>query len=163
MLNPAATGAGQRAGSVTGAVREVHGLSPLTGRLRSPLALNIADTTGSARTTPRRAAWRSGRLLERPVDGAAADAQRPGDLGYGDVLGFVPGPGQPGLLRGEFGGPAAQAAAGPRGGAAHRRPLGGQLPLELGERGEDMEDQTADAGGGVDPLVQRRERHPAIG
>ena len=35
LLNPAATGAGQRAGSVTGAVREVHGLSPLTRRLRS--------------------------------------------------------------------------------------------------------------------------------
>ena len=51
----------------------------------------------------------------------------------------------------------------PRGGAARRRPLGDQLPLELGERGEDMEDQTAGAGGGVDPLVQRRERHPAIG
>src|SRR5690349_863649 len=89
MLNPAATGAGQRAGSVTGAVREVHGLSLLTGRLRSPLALNIAGTTGPARTTPRRAARRSGRLLERPVDGAAADAQRPGDLGHGDVPGLV--------------------------------------------------------------------------
>jgi hypothetical protein len=35
MLDPPATGAGQRAGSVTGAVREVHGLSPLTRRLRS--------------------------------------------------------------------------------------------------------------------------------
>ena len=71
---------------------------------------------GLAAPAPRRAAWRSGRLLERPVDGAAADAQRPGDLGHGNVLGFVPGPGQPGLLRGEFGGrpprrPRARAAA----------------------------------------------------
>src|SRR5260370_41786526 len=123
------------------------------GEVAVPLALNIADTTGPTRTTPRRAAWRSGRLLERPVDGAAADAQRPGDPGHGDALGFVPGPRQPGLLLGKFGGPAAQAAAGPRGGAAHRRPFGDQLPLELGERGEDMEGQTAGAGGAVDPLA----------
>ena len=84
----------------------------------APLTGSIAGTTGSTRTTPRRAAWRSGRLLERPVDGAAADAQRPGDLGHGDVLGLVPGPGQPGLLRGEFGGP----APGGRGPARRRGP-----------------------------------------
>src|SRR5260370_17942877 len=53
-----------------------------------PLAVNIADTTGSARMNPRRVAWRSGRLLERPVDGAAADAQPPGELGPG----YAPGP-----------------------------------------------------------------------
>ena len=43
LLNPAATGAGQRVGSVTGAVREVHGLSPLAleRRLRDLLAAAI--------------------------------------------------------------------------------------------------------------------------
>lgn len=35
LLNPAATRAGQRVGSVTAAVGEAHGLSPLTRRLRS--------------------------------------------------------------------------------------------------------------------------------
>ena len=72
----------------------------------------------------------SGCLLECPVDGAAADSQRPGELGHGDVPGLIPRPGQPGLLRGELGRPAAEAAAGPPGRPAHRRPLGDQLPLD---------------------------------
>jgi hypothetical protein len=87
----------------------------------------------------------SGRLLERPVDGAAADPQRPGDLGHSDVSGLIPRPGQRDLGRGELGGTAARAAAGPRGSPAHRRPLEDQLPLELGRRGEDVEDQPAGA------------------
>src|SRR5260370_11123188 len=66
----------------------------------------------------------SGHLLERPVDGAAADPQRPGDLGHGYVPVLIPRPGQPGLLRGELGRTAAEAAAGPRGRPAYRPPLG---------------------------------------
>src|ERR1700733_5444569 len=96
----------------------------------------------------------SGRLPERPADGAAADPQRPGDLGHGDVPGLTPRPGQGDLGWGELGRTAAHAAAGPRGSPAHRRPLDDQLPLELGQRGEDAEDQSAGAGSGVDPLMQ---------
>ena len=70
----------------------------------------------SSRTATKRRG--SGRLLECPVDGAAADSQRPGELGHGDVPGLIPRPGQPGLLRGELGRrpprrPRARAAARP--------------------------------------------------
>lgn len=64
--------------------------------------------------------------------------QCPGELGHGDVLSLIPRPGQPGLLRGELGESAAEAAAGPRGPPAHCCPLGDQLPLELGKGGEDV-------------------------
>jgi hypothetical protein len=96
-------------------------------------------------------------MVPRPTPSA------PGEFGHGDVPGLIPCSGQGDLGWGELGGPAAHAAAGPRGRPAHRRPLGDQFPLELGQRGEDVEDQPAGAGGGIDPLMQGRERHPALG
>ena len=47
---------------------------------------------------------------------------------------------------GELARTAAQAAASPRRSPAHRRPLGDQLPLELGQRGEDVENQPTPTG-----------------
>jgi hypothetical protein len=93
------------------------------------------------------------RPFERPVDGAAADPERLGDLGHGDIASLVPGPGERDLLARQFGGPTAQAAPGPGGLASHGRPLGDELSLELGQRGEDMEGQPAGAGAGVDPRL----------
>ena len=58
--------------------------------------------------------------------------------------------------------PSRPAAADPCGGAAHGCPLRDKLLLKLGQRGETVEAQAAGAGG-VDPLVQGGERHPAPG
>ena len=124
----------------------------------APLTGYIADTTGSTRTTPRRAAWGSGRLLERPV---MVPRPTPSALAISaTVTSWASYRGRAtGLLRGELGGRPPR-GRGPARRPADRRPLGDQFPLELGERGEDMEDQAAGAGGGVDPLCSEANATP---
>ena len=123
-LAPALVIAGIAAVAGGAAVAKLTGRSLLMGGLRQFTAAFLA--TGMAFVIGhliRGVCWSAGRWCHgrRPA---------PGDLGHGDVLGFVrarPAWFAPGKLD-----EAAQAAAGPRGGAAHRRPLGDQLPLELG-------------------------------
>ena len=97
----------------------------------------------------------SGRLLECPVDGAAADSQRPGELGHGNVPGLIPRPGQPGLLRGELGRPAAEAAAGPRPFPRSPRATTAGLLAALAARYRRGDVSVAAAAGGFGALITR--------
>jgi hypothetical protein len=66
------------------------------------------------------------------------------------------------LLVVEVAGPAALPPAGPRRGEAREGPLPDEVPLELGEGAEDVEDERPAAGRRVDGQLQALEVHPAV-
>jgi hypothetical protein len=55
------------------------------------------------------------------------------------------------------------AAAGPSGGQPRGRALADEVAFELGQGGEDVEDELAAGGGGVDRLLQAPEPDAALG
>ena len=66
-------------------------------------------------------------------------------------------------MPGQHRGSPAAAAAGPGGGQAGAGAVTDEVTLELGQRGEDVEDQLAAGGGGVDLLLQAAEPDPVVG
>jgi len=89
------------------------------------------------------------------VDGGSEDAEGVGDLLHGVLPGVVHRPGLPGAGRGHLELWPALAAAGAGGDQAVLGALDDQVVLELGDRGEHVEEQPAAGGGGVDSLRQR--------
>jgi hypothetical protein len=63
----------------------------------------------------------------------------------------------------QYRGPAAVAAAGPGGGQSRGRAFADEVAFELGQGGEDVEDELAAGGGGVDRLLEAPESDPAVG
>src|SRR5439155_13563757 len=103
---------------------------------------------GSAARSP------AGRGREVAVEGGAADPEGGADIADGHRLVGMHSSGERDLLGVEEPRPSPHASAGPSGGDPRQRPLANEVLLELGERGEDVEDQPADSGRGVDALTK---------
>jgi hypothetical protein len=95
------------------------------------------------------------------VDSRPADPQHLGARRHGVLAALVQLPGDGQLLRRHRGGTAAQAAPGPCRRQAGHRPLVDQVPLELGEGAEEVEDELAGRCGGVDALLEAAEADAA--
>ena len=146
------------------APRGTRGISgsqrPGHGRRTASLPVSHCHPAGASHRQPLR-------QIEVAVDGGPADAELGGDLGDGPAT-FPVGvdlvvhlPGQFGLPRTEFQLWAADSAAGSGGGQAVAGSLGHQSVFELGDRSKDLEEHSADCGGGVDALVQYDQVDPA--
>jgi hypothetical protein len=72
-------------------------------------------------------------------------------------------PGHLELVPAQHRGSAAAAAAGPGRGQTSGRALADEVAFELGQGGEDVEDELAPGGGGVDGLLQAAEPDAAVG
>src|SRR5215203_4293958 len=71
--------------------------------------------------------------------------------------------GQANLLGGHHRGAAAVAAAGPGGGQPRGGAFADEVAFELGQGGEDVEDELAAGGGGIDRLLEAAEPDAAVG
>jgi hypothetical protein len=91
------------------------------------------------------------------VQRRAADADDPGDLACGELAIVVHALRLVELGAGELRRPAANSAAGAGGGEPFEGALDDHLPVELGQRGEDAEEQAAERGGCVDALLEHDE------
>lgn len=91
------------------------------------------------------------------VDRGPADPEHPGDVGHGVLSGLaeLAGPGH--LGQGHDRGPAPRPPPGPGRLQAGHGAFPDQVPLELGQRPEEVEHELAPRGGGVDGLGQAPE------
>jgi hypothetical protein len=96
------------------------------------------------------------------VDGGAADAEQPSDRGDGVLRPCQQVTRVLDLLAGQRRGPATPVPASSRGLQPVPGALHDQLPDELGQRGEHMEDQPTAGSRCVERLVQRAEADPAF-
>jgi hypothetical protein len=97
------------------------------------------------------------------VDRGAADPQRGRDRRHRVLPRAVHLLGHLQLMGGQHRGTAAVAAAGTGGSQPRRRALADQVTFKLGQRSEDVEDELAAGGGGVDGLLEAAEPNPAVG
>jgi hypothetical protein len=67
-----------------------------------------------------------------------------------------------GLVGGHDRGPATVAAPGPGSGQARGRALADEVAFEFGQGGEDVEDELAAGGGGVDRLLEAAKPDPLL-
>src|SRR3954451_12717711 len=101
-------------------------------------------------------------LGQRAIERRLRDPQRPADVLDRVRRVAVEQGGVPLLLIVEVAGPAALPPAGPRRGEAREGPLPDDIPLELGQGPEDVEDELAAAVRRVDGLLHALEAHPAV-
>src|SRR2546427_7613373 len=94
------------------------------------------------------------------VDRCPADTDRPGDRLHGVLPRVIQLTGEPDLVGGHGAGASAEPAAGTGSSEASLGPFPDQLPFELGQGAEDMEDQLATGGRCVDRLLQAAEPYP---
>ena len=97
-----------------------------------------------------------------PVDGGAADSEGLGDLGDGGA-GGQEGAGCLGSLGRPYGGAAEAGTSGPGGFEAGDGPLNGELALELGQAGDEVDHEAAGGGCCVDGLVEAAEVDASTG
>src|SRR4051794_13648307 len=101
-------------------------------------------------------------LGEIAIERRLRDPQRPADVldRIGRVA--VERGGVPLLLVVELAGPATLPPAGPRRGETREGPLPDDVPLELGQGPEDVEDELPARGRRIDGLLQAQEAHLAL-
>jgi len=99
-------------------------------------------------------------VAQCPIDRGAAHPKHGADLLDRELSLLVHLPGLPSLLRGQLGRPTPDPATGPRRRQPSHRPVTDDLPLELGQRPEQVEYQPAASRRRVDALPQRPEPHP---
>ena len=97
-----------------------------------------------------------------PVDGGSADAESVGDLGDGGA-GGQEGAGCFGSLGRPYGGTAEARTSGSGGFQAGDGPLDGELALERGQAGDEVDHEAAGGGCCVDGLVQALQVDAAFG
>jgi hypothetical protein len=97
------------------------------------------------------------------VDRGPADPKGGGDRRHRVLPRAVHFPGHLELVSAQHGWSAAVAAAGSGGGQPGVGPFADEVAFELGQGGEDMEDELAAGGGGVDRLLEAAEPDPAVG
>src|SRR3954470_16183570 len=101
-------------------------------------------------------------LGEIPIERRLRNPQRPADVLDGVRRVAVARHRVPLLLVVEVAGPAALPPARPSGGEAGEGPLADEVPLELGEGAEDVEDELPSARRRVDGLLQASGAHAAM-
>jgi hypothetical protein len=94
-----------------------------------------------------------------PVQGGASYPEHGADLFHRALAFILEPPGQTRLALVEGAGPATEAPASSRGLKPRECPLPDKLPLEFGQGFEDMEDQPAACGRGVQTLLYASEAH----
>src|SRR4051794_32044051 len=126
----------------------------------SPMASSSSIRLTDGVSSPERS---SAPLLgEIPIERRLRDPQRPADVLDGVRRVAVERHGVPLLLVIEVAGPAALPPACPGSGEAGEGPLPDDVPLELGQGAEDVEDELAAARRRVDGLLQAPEAHAAM-
>ncbi len=101
-------------------------------------------------------------LREVMIEGSAPDGKAADHVADEGIAPGIPQHrlGLAAKLRRQFARPPSPPAAGPCRGQAGHGPLPDEVPLELGQRPEDVEHERAAGGGGVDPLGKRAEAEP---
>lgn len=101
-------------------------------------------------------------LLQVPIQRAPREIQQLADVRHGVLFAVVELEEQLLLSRAELLPPAPVSATGPGGLKASHRAFSNQVPLKLSKRSEDLEDQPAPRGRGVNRLLQAPEPNSSI-